>query len=713
METHEQMNRSSFKSRLRATAAATTAAIAVAAAAASISLRAAPPPPQVKAATVPTTNPVKLLLADELTQLDRDIASRMLRRADYPPARRGRLELEIDLRILQRSLVAAAADAKFESNEQAIAWIRARQFRDAVRAFEEAKSQDSASPTPSQQEAIGQLHKLSFAPAAGASDDFCKSAALAVANAVNPTPVPPAALPLMRPKPLANADATTKDHAPSVGELTDEVHRLAAISGTLRQQLLNLATLAGAEKDDRTLATLLGQAVTLARGLQSNTAVGAEARLAIETQLAEGIVLFTDPRTRDAGKARIENLGQYRQTLSRIGKLNLSREQTDQLAPAFTWAQSNPDAGGRVLAAIEQYFDACAKWDALPANVVALPAPVRRAYDDLRAQFTRLRGTFLQEASRIGTPLGSAISLDAQAEDARRLLAVADDLLSTPASLDTLNALKLRPAGALEKRVALAAASAAAPTFAATRTDAQKLLDAVHNLATLTRDLAARPLTDIPSPVVKDWAGGRLDSFDHRWHTLAADLATSLAAGATDLDAPKFARLQTALKLIDSLRTAAQLEAALAKVASLSRWADWSLNPAALHAVLAPYREATGGAVFGFASDTAEPIERWQHLSSRYQPLISLILRDAAYAEQCQSLPIGLVADTARLATPFEDAPFATERFASYAVTVWAQFDKAGSDDQADRLSTTLARRLVRDLKLDLKIDDTPPRKKK
>jgi hypothetical protein len=517
----------------------------------------------------------------------------------------------------------------------------------------------------------------------------------------------------MRPKPISTADATTKDHAPTVGELTDEVHRLAALSGTLRQQLINLAAHAAAEKDDRALTTLLGQAVTLARGLQSNTAVGPEARLGIETQLAEGIVLFTDQRTRDAGKARIENLGQYRQTLSRIGKHSLSREQAGQLAPAFAWAQANPDAGARALGAIEQYFDACAKWDALPANVVALPTPVRRAYDDLRTQFTRLRGTFLQEASRIGTPLGSAISLDAQAEDARRLLAVADDLLSTPASLDTLNALKLRPAGALEKRLATAAASAAAPTFAATRTDGQKFLDAVHTLATLTHDLAARPLTDIPTPVVKDWAGGRLDAFDHRWHTLAADLAQSLAAGATDLDAPKFARLQTALKLIESLRTAAQLEAALAKVAPLSRWADWSIDPAALDAVLTPYREATSRAVFGFASDTAEPIERWQHLSTRYQPLIALILRDAAYAEACQSLPIGVVADTARLATPFENAPFATERYASYAVTVWAQFEKADSDDQADRLSTTLARRIARDLKLDVKIDDTPPRKKK
>lgn len=705
------MNRS-FKSHLSISAAATALALACAAAASSVTLRAAPPPPQTRPASLPATNPVKLLLADELNQLDREIASRMIRRADYPPARRGRIELEIDLRILERAVVASAADARFESNEQAAAWLRARQFRDAVRSFEEAKSQDSTAGTPSQQEAMGQLHKLSYAPA-GASDDFCKSAALALANAVNPSPVGPNALPPMRPKPISNVEAT-KDHAPTVGELSDEVHRLAAISGTLRQQLLNLASLAGAEKDDKTLTTLLAQSVALARGLQSNTAVGPEARIGIETQLAEGIVLFTDPRTRDAGKSRVESLSQYRQTLGRIGKLGLSREQTDQLAPAFTWAQANPDAGGaRLLTTIEQYFDACAQWDALPTNVVALPAPVRRAVEDIRGQFTRVRGAFLQEASRIGSPGGNPASLDAQVEDAKRLCAVADDLLSTPASLDTLNGLKPRPAGALEKRLATAAASAAAPTFAATRTEGQKFLDAVHNLATLTRELGAKPLTDIPAPVVQTWAGGRLDSFDHRWHTLAADLANSLAAGATDLDAPKFARLQTGLKLIESLRTAAQLEAALGKIPSLARWADWSIDPAALHAVFAPYKEATASAVFGFSSDTPDAIDKWQHLAPRYQPLIALILRDAAYADQCQSLPIGVVADTARLATPFDNAPFATERYASYAVSVWAQFEKSGNDDQSDRLSITLARRLARDLKLDLKIDDTPPRKKK
>ena len=106
----------------------------------------APPTPSAPAArrpaaSAPTTNPVKAVLAEERNALEREIAARMLRRADLPPARRARLELEIDLRILQRSVMTAAADARFDTDAQAAAWLRAKQFRDAVRSFEEARAQ--------------------------------------------------------------------------------------------------------------------------------------------------------------------------------------------------------------------------------------------------------------------------------------------------------------------------------------------------------------------------------------------------------------------------------------------------------------------------------------------------------------------------------------------------------------------------------------------
>src|SRR4051812_38397988 len=88
---------------------------------------AAPPPPAPSPATSPVS-PVKALLADETGALERDLAARMMRRSgDLAPDRRARLELEIDLRIVERTAMAVAADAKFESTEQAVAWIRAKQ----------------------------------------------------------------------------------------------------------------------------------------------------------------------------------------------------------------------------------------------------------------------------------------------------------------------------------------------------------------------------------------------------------------------------------------------------------------------------------------------------------------------------------------------------------------------------------------------------------
>src|SRR3954469_17300512 len=110
------------------------AAGAVALGVAAAAFAAPPPPPATNAATTAPVSPVKALLADENNLLEREIAARMLRRADLAGDRRARLELEIDLRIIERAAMVDAAEAKFESDEQAAAWIRAKQLREAIRA---------------------------------------------------------------------------------------------------------------------------------------------------------------------------------------------------------------------------------------------------------------------------------------------------------------------------------------------------------------------------------------------------------------------------------------------------------------------------------------------------------------------------------------------------------------------------------------------------
>jgi hypothetical protein len=116
------------------------------------------------------------------------------------------------------------------------------------------------------------------------------------------------------------------------------------------------------------------------------------------------------------------------------------------------------------------------------------------------------------------------------------------------------------------------------------------------------------------------------------------------------------------------------------------------------------------GAFFGYASDNLDAVDKWSHLRGRYAPLIALILRDAAYAEQCETLPIGFAAEVNRLATPFEGAPFAIERFASYAIGVWAAEERGGDVDTADRMAIDLAKRVARELRLQGNVDETSTR---
>jgi hypothetical protein len=682
------------------------------------------PPPGADTTRPATPSSVTAMLADEIASLEREIAARMLQRPTVPADRRGRVELEIDLRIVQRtamSAVIAASANKADPNDQAAAFLRAKQVRDAARAVEEALAAPSnAVPTPSQREGIAALHKLSFT-ATGAKevkelDDFCRQLAVAMVGIVNATPVDWRTIPLMRPRPQAD-DAARGEHATSVSELADQVQKLAAISQALRQQLLALADAAANAKDKaeaKALYDLLNQAVGLARGLQSNTAVTPEQRLGIETQLTEGVVLFADPRTRDAGKTRLDALGQYRQVLTRIGKMGLSKDQMEQLAPALAFAQSGGETGAKLLATIEHYMDLCARWDAR-AKEPAIPANLKRAHDDAVQQFARQRAAFMQDASKVGganaaSNYGPAAELDNHVDEIKRLHALTDDIEAMTPSLDTINAFKIRPVGGIEKKVVTAALAAVSPVKSPNRTDAERYLNAVHDLATLSQRVTSKPLTDIPPGTAQSWAGGRIEAFESRAKNLVIELASTLVTGAIELDKAKVARIETAMSMGDALRRVVKLEAALAKTTDLPRWVDWSIDPGALQLIIAPYREATAAAFSGYATDNLDAVDRWQKLHNRYLPLIALISRDVAYADQCQAMPIGFAGDAGRLITPFDDAPFAAERFASYAINLWAAHERAGEYDAADRVSVMLAKRLNRDLRLNLSIEDATTR---
>jgi hypothetical protein len=674
--------------------------------------------------------------------VERDLAQRMIRRTatSLEPTQRGFLEMGIDLRVIQRAILASAIEAGPFTNEQSVLWHRARQLHAAIRGMEDALAQGGwAAPGASQQQGMEALRKLSFeipaakadakadkiAPATGANlDGFCRNVAVAMANCVNASPVDAKALPSMRPTPVAMDDAISKTGSPSVADLADQVQKSAAVSIPLRQHLLALVKEANEEKGHGPAYQMLRQVATLARGLQGHTAVTPQQRAEIEAQVTEGLALFMDPRTRDAGKARVEALSQYRTVLARVAKLSLSREQMDQLAPALTWAQSSGEGGMKFMTSLEKYFELCGRWDTLAAGgSSAVPALLRRSYEDLTSQFARERSAFWSDAAKVGTgtATGSQVvanDLESRLAELTRLYGVADDVAAMNKAFDTLNAYKPRPTGALEKKAQIAASAAASASPSILRNDGEKFLKAVRRLAEFAQrlSLSGQSLAEVPTPVAQAWAGGKVDAFEARWKGLILELMQSLTAGAIDLDHAKASRLETALAMADALRTAAKLEASLGGADALARWADWGIDPASLMVVLGPYKESISAAFGGFASDQPDAVERWQKTLGRYQPVIVLINRDAAsYADACERMPIGFAADVARLATPMENAPFATERFAGYAVSAWAILEKAGEEIAADRTGVILAKRLAKDLGVVAVIDEpvTRPRKLK
>lgn len=667
---------------------------------ASAAVQAAPAAPAPAGAAGAAT--LKSVLADEMLQIEREVASLMMRRIDQTGDKRAKTDLLIDLRIIRRYIGAIAADAKPDTNDQAIAWLRLKQFTAAARGVEEALADANWAPSPSQKDALKALNKLSFTAVEIKSvkdlDDFCRGLALSLANVVNASPVNPAALPVMRPKPIAiphGGGGGGGAEQPTIAQLTGDIQRLAAISVPLRQTLLALAGTAGTAPDKEApgLYNLLVQSVNLARGLQANTAVSPENRMEIETQLAEGIALYMDPRTRDAGKARIDSLSAYRQVLSRIGKMSLTAQQMQQLAPALAWASAAGEPGTRFLGLLEQYMDRCAKWDALPRDAV-LPN-LKRPLEDLTLLFGRSRNAFMQVGARPAPLLDELVK---HVEEMRRIYGIGEDLAAMGPSIEHLNTYKPRPMGALERKVQVAANAAVNASPSVNRNDAEKYLSAVHELAERSKHMATRTLTDVPAPVSQAWSGGKADSIEAKWKAVVGELLTSLIGNALELDKAKVAKFDAAAALGDSLKQAAQLEAALAKIAPLSRWADWSIDPQTLTMMVGTYREALAGAFVAYIGDRDD--DRWHKAAPRFAAISALVIRGSAYAEQCQNLPIGLAGDLSRLATRLEGEPFPLERYASCQIACWQIFERLGDPDAADKAMTSLTKRLSRDLRL-------------
>lgn len=655
---------------------------------------------------------IKLVLADRATKLEKDLAAKLMRRSEIPTSGAAMADLQIDLRIVQRWLLAQTAMAATESDLQIAGLLRTMELAGATGKLEEALTALAAPFTRSQGEAVVSIHKMSYdlpdLKGVGELDERCKRLGHAMQNIASPMPVDARSIPLMRPESLqaelTTGDISTAHEGPrTLAELSSEITR-ATISTSLRQQLLAMAktaTIASAateparQAEAAVLQQMLTGGVDLAKGMSATTALSAQARDEIETQLAEGLALFSDPRTRSAGKQRVAQLNEYRIVMNRLARVRFSAELRKLLAPAFGYAQSHPEQGQKFLNAIDAFVGVCQRFDAIPRRdnpVVNL----RRPTEDAARQFEAARLAFI---TGINDP-GSSLTMDAL-ESQMADIAAAVDLYAMldgmQQTYETLNGYKPRPFGAIETRTLKAAVSATAGLKSPARTDAVRYLSDLSKLAQLSKAVTQQSFSDIPPAVIKAYAGILLDDFEAKCRLIFNELVTQVASGA-EMDKAKIARLRTVGDLCDALRVATIAERALIGVPSLTRWVDWTLTVEQCQSLLIPFQQELSAAFAGFISDSPTAVEKFLKRRDAFLPLVALLNRDAAYGEQCAKLPEGLKGDLARLMTPLDGQPFAMERYLSYAVTVGSLL--AVPDPDAAQTATDFAvKRLARDMR--------------
>jgi hypothetical protein len=689
-----------------------------------LSALAAPKRPETRSATreAPVTAPeatpaefpsVKDPLAAQVTSLEKELAGRMLHRSEASGGPAATAELLIDLRIIQRWMLVEAAKAKPQSAGQIALLLRATELASAIAGVEDAMKRGAAL-TRTQTDAMAQIHKLSFdlgeLKEPGQLDEICKRLGYALANATTPAGVDARSIPLMRPKRTAEAGGDTADALPqdapgrTIADLSADITR-APISTTLRQQLLALAQAASAastaaatdpkrEPEAATLYQVLAIAVELTRGLSNTTAFPPDDRSRLETQLAEGLALFADPRTRSAGRDRVEQLNQYRLVMNRIAHSRLSPDLRRALAPALVCAQTHAagEQGQKLLRAIEGYAAVCERLDTAPKHEAGV-ANLRRPKDDLFRQIEQARQQFVQSANDATASLVSfAIDgLENQLADLSQLAELYAALDGMQQTYDLLNAYKPKPFGAMEQRALKAALAATATARSPARTAAIQFLLDLAKLGQLSAALTQRSFADIPAPVLQAYAGISTGELEAKCRAVMGDLVNQVAGGG-EMDRSRIARLRSVGELCDGLRIAASAERALAAAPALHKWVDWSISQTEARGLLDPYRQLLAAAFADFITETPLAVEKFIAGRDKYLPLITLLKRDSELADQCAALPDGLTGDLARLMTPIEGQPFGTERYLSYVTRVWQIL----ADDDPDAADAVLEQGMAR-----------------
>lgn len=658
------------------------------------------------AATQPKEFPSKAVIDVDLAAVDDGLAAHMQARGDPAADGAARLEMLIDLRLTARWLLAAAAGERPGTDLQVAAVLRAEELlATAGTAAEGFKA--SPRPTPGQLDGMAKLHAVTFRlpelKQVKQADDVCREVGALLVVAAGPLPVEARQIPPMRPAPVARRPNGTK-RPPPPPPAGDPLARASglAVSAPLKRQVLNLLTLgmsarAAARTDGKraaeanALEAAADQGLELAEGLAANAALDPKARPKMEQQLADGLALFADPRTRGVGRQRLAALDDYGKRLARIRRLDLPADLQQRLAPAFAWAGENPDRAGELIKALERYLAECGRMDARAAATrPVLPQREAKAVADALKIAIREREEFLVDAGLLGRPgqRADVKAMGLRVDALRSALDAIDTYERVPAALQALSPFKPRPTGGLDRRVAGLVAAVLDPRPSPLKDESETALPDLVRLSELAAEVNAPAA--VPADVQQLYARGKLAAFDARRRDLVTALAEDLAA-AKALDPARIDRLTQMRAVRAALTDAVALELAVRRTDVLARWVDWPVQPTEVSAVVTPYRDAIASLVEAYATDAA-PAVAWEAVDGRYGPLIRLLVRLSAYADASAALPAGMAGHVGRLMTPIDVQPFAAERRAAVAVKLWARYQQAGDAASAAAAAEALDR---------------------
>lgn len=650
---------------------------------------------------VPAFNPSPLLDA-QATALESEIGRMMQKRLDGSSVPR-ELEMRIDVRLVARWLISRASESPAGSDAQAAAWIRCGQILDAATLVERELDTGSRTPSASSAAALKLLHELTFKVLETSKPADPDNASRLIATALMATLGSDAAdldrLPQMRPAGKTNEPGQPPVAGPRSLEQLFTRSRELPISQPLRAQLLAVSQAGlAAEQDSKRQAeagefrAVLDDAVTLAEGLSANTAVERDDRVRMEAQVAQGLAMFLDPRTRTMGQGRVRALGRYRQMLLRLEGLHLSQEMVRRLGPVLAAARTDSDGGLKLMSAIETFAEQNARLTALNAgNSADLPSLYAKAADEAKRRANSAREAFLDTASSSSASKSRGL-LQENADGIRKALDALDAITRMPGAVKTLNTRRPRPYGGIEKRVQTALMAWTPESSEAARDASAQTLHYVVHIAELVE------LTNMPSALPKEdgtlqkYTGGSLDAF-YEARKAAILTLVNLAASNQPLDDQAFAPVETANAILSGIELALRAEQALAQAEALRRWADWGIDAESLQAFFEPHRAVMAGAVHGFINGHKTPLDTWDVQRKRYEPVLKVLAAVASRAGECAALPAGRTGALAKLITPVREPSYSEIRATRFGIDVWLQFH-ARDEKSADATLASLAERL-------------------